>query len=215
MRDNHRKSLLLPALLSFALTASAIAVNLPAGSRIQVETDTGSLIGSGHVERGELELDLLRGSTGNATLKVTTRDGGSFLISVFINPDGTITVMDNSGLQDFREMLRQNDLRLDLDFDDDLDDIRDDLDDWDDDWDDDDDDWDDDWDDDDWDDRDDDRRDREDDRRDRDDDDDDRDDDRDDGDDDGGDGEDDRGDGDDDDDDDDDDWDDDDDRDDD
>ena len=174
MTRNRFFTQVLVTIVALAMAVPVFALDLPRGARLTVHDERGSLIGRGHVEGNEVELDIQRGSAGFATLSVELPGGELVEYEVLFAEDGGLLVIDGNDVIALSEFVRDTGREYDFDYDDDFrpaDDGRDD--DWDDD-----DQEDDDWDDDDRDDDDRDDDDRDDDDRDDDDrDDDDRDDD--------------------------------------
>lgn len=195
LRSTTFATRLVAAVVALALAAPVFALDLPRNATVTIDNDAGSQVGRGVVAGDELEIEVLRGASGFATLTITTADGHTVSYDALFSGSGQVLVVVDGEVVDLRELARSAGLEYELEYEDRLDGPNGGGADRDDDGDDDRDDDDRDDDDDDRDDRDDDDRD-DDDRDDRDDDRDDRGDDRDDDDNDGDDNDDDDNDGD-------------------
>src|SRR5690606_11710821 len=135
----NRLTQLIVATVALAMAIPVFAFDLPRGARLSVHDDSGNLIGRGHVDGDEVELDLRNGAAGFATLEVELAGGETVVYEVWFNAEGGLLVVDGAELIERRQFVRDEGLEFDFDYDDDFD-LRgdDDLDDDDDDRDDDD-----------------------------------------------------------------------------
>src|SRR5690606_19071061 len=83
----------LAALLVIALLGVGFAFDLPRNARLALHDEHGRQIGHGEVDDDEVELEVLRGAAGFATLTITTRGGGAVTYDVLFGGDGQVLVV--------------------------------------------------------------------------------------------------------------------------
>ena len=133
---------LLVSTVALAMAVPVFALDLPRGARLSIYDESGGVVGRGHVEGGEVELDLSRDAAGFGTLDVVLTDGRTVSYEVLFSAEGGLLVVEGDDIIDLREFVRESGREYDFDYEDDFNPARDDRgDDYD--WGDDRDDWDD------------------------------------------------------------------------
>ncbi|MBX3140540.1 MAG: hypothetical protein KF875_07300 [Trueperaceae bacterium] len=102
-------------LAAITLTVTALAAPLPTYARLQLHDDQGSLVGYGELEGKELELDVLAGQAGTATLTVSSFDGTVTIYDVRYSDTGEILLVVDGAVVSLADFAVSEGLRLDLD----------------------------------------------------------------------------------------------------
>jgi hypothetical protein len=93
----------------------ALAAPLPTRARLQLNDDQGQVVGHGEIDGRELELDVLRDQSGFATLTVTSAEG-TITYDVHYSDTGEIMLVVDGNIVSLAEFAAANGLRLDLDY---------------------------------------------------------------------------------------------------
>jgi hypothetical protein len=91
-------------LIGAVLLGAAFAVEFPAEGDV-VLTAEGSVVGTGEFQEGDLDLELLSGFSGFATMTVVDEAGNEISVEVFIDSDASVVLSET--LEDLRDVVAE------------------------------------------------------------------------------------------------------------